>query len=65
VADFAVGAYKSGHAIVLKTHPVIGYAANVTANVPSIDFNATSFSITACVLYTGTHVPATVGEFVS
>ncbi|XP_021931323.1 integrin alpha-PS3-like isoform X2 [Zootermopsis nevadensis] len=59
-SDFAVGAYKSGHAIVLKSRPVITYTATLSPNVFSIDFDATSFNVTACVTYRGKHVPSTV-----
>jgi hypothetical protein len=65
MTDIAVGAYKSGHAIVLKTRPIIKYEANITADVSSIGFNATSFSIKACIAYKGKNVPPTVGKFIS
>jgi hypothetical protein len=64
VTDFAVGAYKSGHAVVLKTRPIIKYFASITPNVFSIGFNATSFIITTCIRYEGKHVPQTVGKFI-
>jgi hypothetical protein len=65
VTDIAVGAYKSGNAIVLKTRPVIRYEAIITPEVSSIGFNETSFSIKACITYRGRNVPATVGKFIS
>jgi hypothetical protein len=64
VTDIAVGAYKSGHAIVLKTFPVIRYDANITSDVSSIGYNATSFNIMACITYRGKNVPQNVGKFI-
>ncbi|PNF29707.1 hypothetical protein B7P43_G13071, partial [Cryptotermes secundus] len=58
--DIAVGAFKSGHAVVLKTSPVITYQASIAPNVSSIGFYATSFNITACITYSGKHVPSTL-----
>lgn len=64
MTDIAVGAYKSGHAIVLKTSPVIRYEANITPDVSSIGYNATSFNIKACLTYRGKNVPPYVGKFI-
>jgi hypothetical protein len=64
VTDFAVGAYKSGHAIVLKTRPIITYTATIKPNVFTIGFDATSFNITACVTYKGKHVPLRLGKLI-
>jgi len=55
--DIAVGAYKSGHAIVLKSRPIIKYEASITPDVSSIGYNATSFNIKACLTYRGKTVP--------
>jgi hypothetical protein len=63
VADIAVGAFKSGHAVVLKTRPIIAYQATITSNVSSIGFNAASFNIRACITYKGKQVPSTLGKF--
>ena len=65
VTDIAAGAYKSGHAIVLKTSPIIRYEANITTDVSSIGFNATSFKIKTCLTYKGENVPPKVGKFIS
>jgi len=65
VTDIAVGAYKSGHAIVLKTSPIIRYEASITPGVSSIGFNAKNFTIKACLTYRGKNVPQKVGKFVS
>jgi hypothetical protein len=64
VTDIAVGAYKSGHAIVLKTRPIIRYDASVTANVTSIGYDAKGFNITACIAYRGKNVPPNVGKLI-
>jgi hypothetical protein len=65
VTDIAVGAYKSGHAIVLKARPIIRYEANIIPDVSSIGFSAESFNITACLTYRGKNVPPHVGKFIS
>jgi hypothetical protein len=64
VADIAVGAYKSGHAIVLRARPVITYQATIAPYVSSIGFNTASFKFSACITYKGKDVPSTVGKFV-
>ena len=64
MTDIAIGAYKSGHAIVLKTSPIIRYEADITPDVSSIGYNATSFNIKACITYRGKNVPPTVGKFI-
>lgn len=58
--DIAVGAFKSGHAVVLKTRPIITYEATIFTSVSTIGLTATSFNITACITYKGRHVPSTV-----
>jgi hypothetical protein len=63
VADIAVGAYKSGHAVVLKTLPTITYQATISPKVSGIGFSATSFNFSACITYKGKNVPPTVGKF--
>lgn len=64
MTDIAVGAYKSGHAIVLKTRPIIRYEADISPDVSSIGYNATSFNIKACLTYKGKNVPQNVGKFI-
>jgi hypothetical protein len=64
VTDIAVGAYKSGHAVVLKTRPVIRYEARITSEVSSIGLNASRFNVEACITYKGKDTPLTVGKFV-
>jgi hypothetical protein len=64
VADIAVGAFRSGHAVVLKARPVITYQASIAPGVSSVDFNATSFVIKACITYKGKNVPSTVRKFI-
>jgi len=49
---------------VLKTRPIIRYNASITPNVHSIGYEATGFSITACIAYRGKNVPPDVGKFI-
>jgi hypothetical protein len=64
-ADIAVGAHKSGHAVVLKTSPIIKYEASITPDISTIGFQVTSFNIKACISYRGKNVPANVGKFIA
>ncbi|KAJ4448226.1 hypothetical protein ANN_10240, partial [Periplaneta americana] len=49
VTDFAVGAYQSGHAVVLKTLPVVTCEATLSSSSGSIGLDTTGFNVTSCV----------------
>nr|CAD7194044.1 unnamed protein product [Timema douglasi] len=52
-ADVAVGAYDSGHAVVLKSRPVVSLHAEITADVRKISFNASNFRVAVCISFFG------------
>ncbi|CAG2055967.1 unnamed protein product [Timema podura] len=52
-ADVAVGAYDSGHAVVLKSRPVVSLHAELTADVRKISFNASHFRVAVCISFFG------------
>jgi len=60
-ADFAVGAYTSGHAVVFRSHPVVVFNGNIRPNVERISFNATGFKANACVSFDGNKAPKHIG----
>nr|CAD7452292.1 unnamed protein product [Timema tahoe] len=51
--DVAVGAYDSGHAVVLKSRPVVSLHAEITADVRKISFNASHFRVAVCISFFG------------
>jgi len=57
LADIAIGAYKSGHAIILRSKPVIDMDASITilGSNPSID--AKELETEICVTYSGKFAP--------
>nr|CAD7400841.1 unnamed protein product [Timema cristinae] len=54
--DVAVGAYDSGHAVVLKSRPVVSLHAEITADVRKISFNASHFRVAVCISFFGKFV---------
>ncbi|XP_023711534.1 integrin alpha-9 isoform X2 [Cryptotermes secundus] len=58
--DIAVGAFKSGHAVVLKSHPIITFKPTLNTSTRSVSRKAFNFSCTSCLSYTGWSVPDTV-----
>jgi len=61
-ADVAVGSFKSGHAVVLRSHPVITFKPALNTSTRSVHHRMFNFFCTACLTYTGLHVPDTVGK---
>lgn len=47
--DIAIGAYLTGHALVLKSRPVLKTEMLMTSRPRTLDRNTTSFMLTICV----------------
>jgi hypothetical protein len=62
VSDIAVGAFESGHAVVLRGHPIITFQPTLATSTSRISMKTSNFSSTACLSYTGSYVPNTVGK---
>lgn len=53
----AVGAYLSGHAVILKSRPIANIIAKLESTSRQISIDTKFIEITACVTYTGKNVP--------
>lgn len=62
VLDVAVGAFESGHAVVLRGQPIITFQPHLTTSTSRISLKTSNFSGTACLSYVGLYVPSTVGK---
>ncbi|GLV40341.1 scab [Carabus blaptoides fortunei] len=56
--DLAVGAYLSGHVVVLKTRPVVTILPTLISDSEQISIDTRSFNVSACIKYEGVHVPS-------
>ncbi|KDR08411.1 Integrin alpha-PS3 [Zootermopsis nevadensis] len=57
--DVAVGAFESGHAVVLRGHPIITFHPELTTSTSRISLKTSNFSSRACLSYKGSYVPET------
>ncbi|XP_046483905.1 integrin alpha-IIb isoform X2 [Neodiprion pinetum] len=55
--DLAVGAYKSGHAVVLRGKPVVKVTPQLVSYTPILERSARSFVIGICTEYQGKKAP--------
>lgn len=58
ITDLAVGAYLSGHAVVLKTRPVVTILPSLVSDSKQISIDTRSLNVSACIKYEGVHVPS-------
>ncbi|XP_064088837.1 integrin alpha-PS4-like [Macrobrachium nipponense] len=58
--DLAIGSFISGHALVLRSRTVASIKGHLESNPPALQLDTTEFSLTACIIYTGYKVPASV-----
>jgi len=61
-ADIAVGAYKSGHVIVLRSKPVVRTNLTVYTVPSTLQRNISNFLIEACIEYHSYDTVSTHGE---
>ncbi|KAF2904031.1 hypothetical protein ILUMI_02128 [Ignelater luminosus] len=54
--DLAIGAYLSGHAVLLRSRPVVTLKHRLVALIPQLEHNAKSFEIIACSQYEGSNI---------
>ncbi|XP_026477791.1 integrin alpha-4-like [Ctenocephalides felis] len=55
--DFAVGSFISGHAVLLRSKPVMDVVVSIKTKSNSLDHSATQFEIDLCVFYSGRGLP--------
>ncbi|XP_031332931.1 integrin alpha-PS3-like isoform X1 [Photinus pyralis] len=58
--DLAVGAYLSGHVVLIRSKPVVTLQLSVISLTPRLEHNAEFFSIKSCFWYTGFFIPPTI-----
>ncbi|KAK4884517.1 hypothetical protein RN001_000788 [Aquatica leii] len=58
--DLAIGAYLSGHTVLLRSKPVVTLQQSVILLTPRLEHNAKSFDIKACFWYTGFYLPPSI-----
>lgn len=60
--DIAVGAYKSGHAVVLRGRPVVKTELEIQTTPNILQRDAKEFLINVCPRYIGYKVPSSQGK---
>jgi len=61
-ADIAIGAFKSGHVIILRGKPIVRTNLTVYTVPSTLERNVSNFSVTACVEYRGYDMADKHGE---
>ena len=59
----AVGSYLSGEAVLLRSHPVLRFKADLVPSVRELHPGDRRFTVTACVKYFGRHLPDQLREW--
>lgn len=59
--DIAIGAYESGHAVVIKTRPVTKLWVRLEGNTRRIHFNSSQLVLEACASFDGKFLPNNLG----
>ncbi|KAK5648902.1 hypothetical protein RI129_003794 [Pyrocoelia pectoralis] len=58
--DLAIGAYLSGHVVLLRSKPVVTLQQSVISLTPRLEHNAELFYVKSCFWYTGFFIPPTI-----
>nr|XP_027228582.1 integrin alpha-PS3-like [Penaeus vannamei] len=58
--DLAIGSFLSGHAVVLRSRPVVDVRATVSSRPTSVALNATSLQLVVCFDHSGYNVPSQI-----
>lgn len=57
ITDVAVGSFRSGHVLILRTQPVIRVVNTVTIRPRNIDYRIDEVTVESCIFYSGQGVP--------
>lgn len=63
--DFAVGAHSSGHAVIIRSRPVVTLTAALHPIVEAdgLPRNSTKLQVMACIKYSGSRLSDTLSEY--
>jgi hypothetical protein len=64
--DLAIGAYLSGHVVLLRSRPVVTIYQSLQSFISHLDFSQKSFDMSACFWYQlDQSSPGTISELVT
>lgn len=60
VLDIAVGAYLSGHVVLLRTRPTVAIEHSIYSPHQYLHYNSTEFQLAVCFMYRGQYVGSSI-----